>query len=98
MVGKRSCKRLVVFCTVREVPSEESWAINELSTDPLRASNSKRLVDWKERMSFPVDDSLRSSRARSTGLNFSRFQYGDIGTPLKMTSLTSGDVHDSHSS
>ena len=55
-----------------QILSETCQAVLVLSTDPLRASNSRRLVDWKERMSFPVDDSLRSSSARSTGLNFLR--------------------------
>ena len=69
-----------------------------LSTDPLRASNSRRLVDWKDRMSFPVDDSFRSSSARSTGLNFLRLQYC-VAHPLHgVMGLTSGDVHGSHSS
>lgn len=83
---------------VGEILSMKNWAISVLSTDPLRALNSKRLVDRKEPMSFPADESSRSSRARSTGLNFWRFQYNVIGDSSVMTSLTSGDVHDSHSS
>ena len=98
MVGKRGCERLVIFCMAGEILSAKNQVISVLSTDPLRASNSKRLVDRKEFMSFPVDDSLRSSRARSTGLNFWQFQYSVMCGSATMTGLTSGDVHDSHSS
>ena len=54
--------------------SDSAWrkskTCNILSTDPLRASKSRYFVDWKDRMSFPAEDSFKSSRARSTGLNF----------------------------
>ena len=82
MVGKGSGKRLVIFCMVGEILSVKDDAISVLSTDPFRASNSKRLVDWKELMSFPGDDSLRSSRARSTGLNFWQRQNCVTGDPF----------------
>ena len=58
------------FLDDRSDPVKKKQKPNVLSTDPLRASNSRFLVDWKERMSCPVDDSFKSSRARSTGLNF----------------------------